>query len=137
MNSVTLTGRITKDPEPKFTNGGGKFCTFTIAVDDGKDSEGNRKAIFVDCIAYKASAEYLGKYVKKGNILAVTGSLNIREVEDSSGKRSKFTNVRAYNVENLSPRPPVEATPETTKETTPESEPFTDDSYSGELPFQI
>lgn len=104
MNSISLTGRITKDPEAKKTKDGGTYCYFTIAVDDGKDTEGNRKAIFVDCIAYKTSAEFLAKYVKKGNMLAVTGSLNIREVEDSNGNRAKYTSVRAFNVENLTPR---------------------------------
>lgn len=104
MNSISLTGRITKDPEAKYRTDGSPYCLFTIAVDDGKDTEGNRKAIFVDCIASKVSAEFLAKYVKKGNMLAVTGSLNIREVEDSNGNRAKFTSVRAFNVENLTPR---------------------------------
>lgn len=121
MNSINLTGRITKDPELKHSKDGGAYCYFTIAVDDGKDTEGNRRANFVDCIAYKTQAEFLSKYIKKGYMLAVTGSLHISDREDSEGNKIKRATVKAFNVENLTPK-------------STESKPATSES---ELPFEV
>lgn len=104
MNSINLTGRITKDPEPKLSKSQEPYCYFTLAVDDGKDRDGNKQMSFIDCIAYKTQAEFLSKYVKKGYMLAVSGSLHISEREDSEGNKTKRATVKAFNVENLTPK---------------------------------
>ena len=139
MNNISLTGRITKDPEIKKNNNGGSYCYFTIAVDDGKDKDGNRQTCFVDCITYDKRAEFLANYIKKGYMLAVTGSLHISEKQDEHGNYTKRTTVRAYNVENLQPRQteqaPAPAPAPVDQNETP-VEPITPDNV-GALPFEI
>ena len=137
MNSVILTGRITKDPEVKTGKNGGSYLLFCLAVDGGKDTEGNKITDFIDCVAYKAQADFMGKYVVKGTLLEICGKLHTSSKEDSEGNKIKRTNVKVDNV-GILVKPPV--TSETTKEATPESETKPesfDPDYSGELPFQI
>ena len=133
MNSVNLTGRITKGPELKTSKDGGSYCYFTIAVDDGKDTNGNKVTSFIDCITYKAQAEFLAKYVKKGYMLAVSGSLHTSDREDSNGNKVKRVTLKAFNVENLTPKP-TEAQP-TAKAQATQTAPVTSDD--SELPFDI
>ena len=127
MNSINLTGRITKDPELKTSKDGGSYCYFTIAIDDGKDTNGNKVTSFIDCITYKAQAEFLAKWVKKGYMLAVSGSLHISDRKDSEGNKIKRATVKAFNVENLTPKP--------TEAQATQTAPVTSDD--SELPFDI
>ena len=132
MNNIILTGRITKDPEIKHSTSANAYCRFTLAVDDGKDKDGNKQTIFVDCITYDKKAEFLDKYIKKGYMLGVIGSLSITEREDENGNRTRFTTVRAFNVENLQPK----ATAPAQQQTGATIEPNTGEPVN-ELPFEI
>lgn len=87
MNLVILVGRITADVDIKMTNSGKKVCSFTLAVDDGKNADGNRKAQFLDCVAWEKAAEFLERYVQKGNRIAVVGKLTKRAYESNGQKR--------------------------------------------------
>ena len=87
MNLVILVGRITADVDIKMTNNGKKVCSFTLAVDDGKNADGNRKAQFPDCVAWEKAAEFLERYVQKGNRIAVVGRLTKRTYESNGQKR--------------------------------------------------
>ena len=126
MNSVNLTGRITKDPELKTGKDNSPYLFFCLAVDGGKDKEGNKYTDFIDCIAYKSQAEYIAKYIKKGAMLGISGRLHVSSREDSEGNKTKTITVKVNNVETLV-RSPEDKPKET--EAAPED--------TGELPFNI
>lgn len=93
MNKVELIGRITKDPEIKSTSNQTPFCQFTLAVDRRfKDSNGNRQADFINCLAWKQTAEFITKYFKKGNRIGVIGSIQTRSY-DKDGQKVFLTEV--------------------------------------------
>ena len=139
MNSCTFTGRITKDAELKTSQAGKSFCYFCLAVDDGKDYDGNKVTSFIDCIAYTSQAEFLAKYVKKGDLLAVNGRLHVTLNEDKDGNKTKRATIKVSSVESLTPKPKItETAKETAKETAPvisETEKATE--KPNELPFEI
>lgn len=87
MNLVILVGRITADVDIKMTNSGKKVCSFTLAVDDGKNADGSRRTQFPDCVAWEKAAEFLERYVQKGNRIAVVGRLTKRAYESNGQKR--------------------------------------------------
>ena len=88
MNSVQMLGRLTRDPEVRYTQTQKTMTTFTLAVNTTmRDETGKPKAIFVNCVAWGKTAEVIGSFVKKGHRLLVEGSLNIREwVDKETGK---------------------------------------------------
>lgn len=111
MNNVQLIGRITKDPDIK-SFGKGKdavdLCRFTLAVRDGKDREGNEKTQFLSCAAWGAVVEIIGKYVHKGDLLAVDGKL-VNNNYEKDGQMIYQTEVRVDGVYLLPNRPAEEA----------------------------
>ena len=88
MNNCNFTGRITKDAELKTSQNNKSYCYFCIAVDDGKDADGNKATNFIDCIAYNSQAEFLANYIKKGDLLGVTGRLHVTLNEDKDGNKT-------------------------------------------------
>ena len=94
-NNVAIeTGRITADPEIKTTSSGVSYCHFTIAVDRGYAKQGEEKQTdFIDCIAWRQSAEFLGKYFSKGSVLQVIGEIQTRTYEDNNGAKRKATEI--------------------------------------------
>lgn len=105
MNKVVLVGRITKDPEIKYTPSGAAVVSFTIAVDRGfKDANGNNQSDFISCVAWRQQAEFIANYIKKGNLMALSGSIQTRNYQDQSGKTIYITEVVCDSVNNLTPR---------------------------------
>ena len=99
MNKVTLIGRLTKDPEIKLTSNQTQFCNFTIAVDRRfKDSNGQRQADFINCVAWKQTAVFIQKYFKKGNRIGIAGSIQTRSYE-KDGQKIFITEVLAEEAE--------------------------------------
>ena len=77
MNKVELVGRLTKDPESKMTSNQTPYCNFTVAVDRRfKDANGERQADFINCVAWRQTAEFIQKYFRKGNKIGVCGSID-------------------------------------------------------------
>lgn len=104
MNRVNLTGRITRDPEVR-NGASSSFVGFSLAVDRGyKDANGQRSADFINCIAFRSQADFIGRYVKKGNMLAIEGRLQTRSYQDQNGQNRQVMEVVVDNVENLTPR---------------------------------
>lgn len=100
MNDVTLIGRITNDLELKDA-GTVKLVNFNIAVNKtGKSGE----AVFVSCVAFREVAENLVKFQKKGNLIAIKGSLNNNEYQDKDGNKRSYMNVIANNIQFLESR---------------------------------
>lgn len=96
LNVVVLMGRLTADPEVKSTPNGVSVCSFSIAVNRSYDRE---KTDFVDVVAWRNTAEFIGKYFQKGQMIVVKGALQTRTYEDKEGQKRKVTEVLAENVE--------------------------------------
>lgn len=124
MNKVLLTGRITKDPEIRYTSNGTANLLFTLAVDSTqRDVNGNRQAFFVSCVAWGQQADFMSRYVKKGNMLAITGRIQTRSYQDQAGTTHYVTEVVVEAVENLSPRDP-QAQPQQNNYQQPQNNPY-------------
>ena len=105
MNKVVLIGRITRDPEIKYTPSGKACLGFTIAVNrEFRDNNGEIQSDFISCMAWGSQAEYISKYVKKGYMLGVGGRIQTRSYQDQQGQTKYITEVLVENVENLTPR---------------------------------
>ena len=85
LNKMVTIGRLTRDPEVRYTQSGKAVCTFNIAVDDGYGE--NKKAYFFPVVAWNKSAEACGKAPYKGSKVAVTGKLTTRQYENNEGKK--------------------------------------------------
>lgn len=105
MNKVILVGNLTRDPELTETPNGVAVCRFAIAVSrDYANAEGNRETDFFNITVWRGRAENCGKYLKKGNKVAIVGSLQTRSYEDKDGIKRNVTDVIASEVEFLTPR---------------------------------
>lgn len=102
MNSVILTGRLTKDPETRYTSGTQMaVCTFTIAVDRIVKQGEDKKADFPRITVFGKQAENCERFVKKGMLILVQGSLRTGSYEDKNGNTVYTTDVIADRVEFL------------------------------------
>ena len=122
MNHITLIGRLTKDPIYSTTENGKLKTTFTLAVDDGKDRNGEKQSQFINCAAWEASADIIAKYTHKGERLAVEGRLTIRAFDGQDGKKQYFTEVVVNRCELLSDKPKDEPKFDTGKTQVAESD---------------
>ena len=86
MNSVNISGRLTKDPELKTTQSNIPVCSFGVAVDRPGVKD---KSDFIDCVAWRNTAEFVSKYFAKGDPVEITGTLTTRNWEDQNGTRRK------------------------------------------------
>lgn len=94
MNNVTLLGRITKDPELKYTGSGKLYCRFTLAVNREFNKE---ETDFINCVAWDKRAETIEKYLKKGKRILVAGRLMIGSYDNKEGKKVYTTDVIVDN----------------------------------------
>ena len=114
MNKVILIGRITKDPEIRYTQTGVPSVNFSLAVErEFRDASGNRQADFINCVAWRGQADFISRYIKKGYLLSVDGRIQTRNYQGQDGQTRYVTEVIVDQVENLQPRDP-NAAPATT-----------------------
>ena len=105
MNKCILIGNLTKDPELTTTTNGVSVCRFAIAVSrDYANAEGNRDVDFFNITVWRGRAENCGKYLKKGNKVAIVGSIQTRSYEDKDGIKRNVTDIIANEVEFLTPK---------------------------------
>ncbi len=105
MNKVILVGNLTRDPELSETPSGVAVCRFSIAVSrDYANANGTRETDFFNITVWRGRAENCGKYLKKGNKVAIVGSLQNRSYEDKDGIKRNVTDVIANEVEFLTPK---------------------------------
>lgn len=98
-NFAHALGRLTADPDVRTTSSGVNYCHFTIAVDRGYAKPGEEKQTdFIDCSAWRSSAEFLGKYFKKGNVIEVVGAIETRTYEDKDGRKRKATEINCEKI---------------------------------------
>lgn len=101
MNSCVLIGRTTKDIELRRTGNGTAVASFTLAVNRDFKTNDGQEADFIQCVAWKKTAELLEQYVHKGDRIAVNGSIRTRNYEDSHGRTVYVTEVLVNHVEFL------------------------------------
>lgn len=109
MNKVILVGRLTKDPEIKVTQSGKKLASFSIAVDDGKDSNGQKITQYINCTAWDKTAEILENYVKKGHRVGVVGRLQNRTWDKPDGSKGYATDISVRELELLTSKSEADA----------------------------
>ena len=99
FNLVILTGRLTADPELKTTQNGISVCKFTIAVERQYRQGEERQADFINVVAWRATAEFVSKYFKKGSMIGIEGSIQTRRYQDKDGNNRTAFEVVANNVQ--------------------------------------
>lgn len=121
MNRVVIVGRLTKDPELKYTPNGVAVATFTLAVNRTfTNQQGNREADFINCVVWRKPAENVANFLKKGSLAGVDGKIQTRSYEGQDGKRVYITEVIAESVQFLESKnarnndykPPMDPPPE-------------------------
>ena len=105
MNKVILIGNLTRDPELTETASGVQICRFSIAVTRNySGADGERKTDFFNCVAWRGLGESVARYAHKGNKVAVSGSIELRNYEDRDGIKRTAVDIVAQDVEFLTPR---------------------------------
>lgn len=99
INNVVLMGRLTAVPELKTTQSGISTIKFGVAVERRYNKQGEEKQTdFIDCVAWRQTAEFISKYFNKGSMIAVVGSIQTRSYEDKNGNKRKAVEVQVENV---------------------------------------
>lgn len=102
LNRVVLVGRLTKDPELRYTPNGAAVATFTLAVNRTfTNQSGEREADFINCVTWRRQAENVANFLKKGSLAGVDGRLQTRNYENQQGQRVFVTEVQAESVQFL------------------------------------
>nr|WP_066412934.1 single-stranded DNA-binding protein [Sutcliffiella cohnii] len=105
MNRCVLVGRLTKDPELRYTANGVAVATFTLAVNRTfQNQAGEREADFINCIVWRKPAENVANFLKKGSLAGVDGRIQTRNYEGQDGRRVFVTEIVAESVQFLEPR---------------------------------
>ena len=100
LNHITIMGRLTRDPELRYTQSQTPVASFTLAVDRdfaGRDG-GERQTDFIDCVAWRHTADFVSKYFTKGSMAVVAGRLQIRDWTDRDGNKRRSAEIVAENV---------------------------------------
>ncbi|EAC3654645.1 single-stranded DNA-binding protein [Listeria monocytogenes] len=102
MNRVVLVGRLTKDPDLRYTPAGAAVATFTLAVNRTfTNQQGEREADFINCVVWRKPAENVANFLKKGSMAGVDGRVQTRNYEGNDGKRVYVTEIVAESVQFL------------------------------------
>jgi len=102
LNTVILIGRLTRDPELRYTGGGTPVASFSLAVDRPfTNQQGERETDFIDIVCWRQLAEQVSQHLTKGRLVAVEGRLQIRSFETQDGQRRKVAEVVATTVRFL------------------------------------
>lgn len=98
LNKIVIMGRLTRDPELRYTQSQTPVASFTVAVDrDYKNADGSRGTDFIDCVAWRQGGEFISRYFRKGSMIVAAGSLQSRQWTDRDGNKRTSWEV---NVEN-------------------------------------
>ena len=106
MNKAILIGRLTRDPELRYTSSNRAVCQFTVAIDRPftNQATGQREADFINVVAWDKTGENVGKYMTKGRLIAVEGRIQTRNYDNNEGRKVYVTEVIASNVQFLESR---------------------------------
>lgn len=97
LNTITIMGRLTRDPELRRTGNGIAVASFSVAVDRDFAQDGKKETDFIDCVAWRQTGEFVSKFFTKGKMIVVKGRLQIRSWKDKDGNNRKSAEVVADN----------------------------------------
>lgn len=121
MNTITVIGRMTKDPDVKTGNSGTSYLLFSVAVDRKfKDKQGNKQTDFLDCKAFGKTADFIGTYFTKGSKIALTGSMQVDNYTDQTGADRKQVYIAVSDVEFVESKAPTTQVAPTPKPAAPQ-----------------
>lgn len=99
LNHIDVQGRMVKNPELRTTQSGTSVASFTLAVErDVPNQDGTRETDFIDCVAFKGTAEFAARNLEKGNMVIASGRLQIRNWEDKNGNKRRNAEVIVSNL---------------------------------------
>lgn len=99
LNHITIMGRLTRAPELRYTASNTPVASFALAVDrDRTDANGVRDTDFIDCVAWRQTAEFVSKYFQKGSMAVVSGRLQLRDWTDRDGGKRRSAEVLVENI---------------------------------------
>ena len=100
LNTISIMGRFTRDPELRYTRSNTPVASFTLAVDRDffGGSEGEKKTDFIDCVAFKGTAEFVSKHFAKGTMAVVNGRLQFRDWQDRDGNNRRNAEILVENI---------------------------------------
>ena len=100
LNHITIMGRLTRDPELRYTQSQTPVASFSLAVDRdfGSRDGGEKQTDFIDCVAWRSTAEFVNKYFQKGSMAVVSGRLQIRDWTDREGGKRRSAEVVVDNI---------------------------------------
>ena len=102
INCVVLVGRLTRDPEVRYTQSGIAVCSFSIAVDRNyKTQSGERETDFINCTAWRKAGELIGQYMSKGSQIGIQGNLRMNKYQDKDGNNRTTYEVVVENFQFL------------------------------------
>ena len=145
MNRAILVGRLTRNPELRYTPNGVAVANFTLAVNRIFKQDGGPDADFINCVTWRKQAENLANYMKKGNLIGVDGRIQTRSYEGQDGKMVYVTEVLAESIQflesrNSSEKPNSQQSKPQQQQQPQEQSPFQDsgeqiDIQDDDLPF--
>ena len=99
LNTISIMGRLTRDPELRYTSAGTPIASFTLAVDrDYSGADGEKKTDCIDCVAFKGTAEFVSKHFAKGTMAVVNGRLQFRDWQDRDGNKRRNAEILVENI---------------------------------------
>lgn len=140
VNQVVIVGRLTRDPQLRYTAAGVPVTSFVIAVDRyRRNALGERVTDFIPCVAFRQQAEFIGQFGRKGALVSVEGSLQTRRRVMPDGQQRLVVEVLARRVQLLERRRPVvtEGEPPASPEVAPLPEEQFEAPIEGEFPMEL
>ena len=105
INNTTLVGRLTKNPELKYTGSGIAVLSFNLAVERNyKDASGEKQTDFINCVVWRGTAETLASFAVKGSLIGITGAIQTRSYQNNEGQTVYITEVVVNNFQMLEPK---------------------------------
>ena len=136
MNKTILIGRLTKDPETRYTQTNNiQVTSFTLAVNRRFSKEGEQQADFINIVAWNKTAEFVSKYFKKGQQVAIVGRIQTRNYDDNNGVKHYVTEVIAEEVYFADSKKEGQADESILESSTPVTNNDFDITSSDDLPF--
>lgn len=142
INNTTLVGRLTKDPELRYTGGGIAVTSFTLAVERNyKNAQGERETDFVNCVIWREQAENFANFTLKGSLVGIIGNIQTRNYQNNEGQTIHVTEVVASNFQALEPKSVTDARRNGQSQAKPQSQqqnknPFANADFNSNDPFE-
>lgn len=135
INNVVLVGRLTKDPDLRYTSSGQAVATATLAVNRNfTNQQGQREADFINIVLWRKAAENFANFAKKGSLVGITGRIQTRNYENQQGQKVYVTEVVADNFQMLESRNNSNQQQEQNESAQSNNQPNTNQTSTGNMP---